>query len=64
MKIQILKNEENVTNQSEEITIPSLERDIIKKHIKFPLQKGDYRLVAEINLDGESIKSIREFSVE
>ncbi|HKI88103.1 MAG TPA: hypothetical protein VKA38_03685, partial [Draconibacterium sp.] len=64
LKIQILKGDEAVLSQTKEITIPALEREIIKTQVEFPSEKGDYQLVAEINLDGESVKSIRDFSVE
>lgn len=62
--LQIQKEGQQLNSQEREITIPALGREILSFNVEMPLKKGDYRLIAEINLQGELVKSIREFSVE
>jgi hypothetical protein len=48
---------------SKQLDIPNLERLITTFPIEMPFQSGDYQLEAEINYQGEPVKSIREFRV-
>jgi beta-galactosidase len=64
LTLQIQKGEEQISSLEREITIPALRREILNFDVEMPSEKGEYRLIAEISLDGEAVKSIREFSVE
>jgi len=64
MTLYISKGSNMVNTQEKELTIPALEREIIKFHFEMPSEKGKYKLVAEIDLHGEVVRSIREFSIE
>jgi beta-galactosidase len=63
LKLTLLKDEKMVSSTTKELNIPNLERLIITFPIEMPFESGEYRLEAEINFQGESVKSIREFKV-
>ena len=63
LTFKILKESEQITSEVRDITIPSLGRQLLNFHVKMPSEKGNYELIAQLNLNGEEIKSIREFSV-
>ena len=60
----ILKGEKVISKQVKDITVPALGRIITNFPVEMNGEKGAYRLEVEINLNGEQVKSIREFTVE
>ena len=64
LSVQITKNNEQVSDETREVTIPSLGQQLLNFQIKMPTEKGNYKLVASLDLDGEQIESIREFVIE
>ena len=44
--------------------ITARDRLITAFQVDMPMEKGNYRLEAEIDYQGESVKSIREFKVK
>lgn len=53
-----------MSSQQGKLKISAFGREIKGFDIKMPSGKGTYKLVAEIDFNGEKIKSIRDFSVE
>lgn len=64
LSLQIQKENGPITTQEREITMHALERQLLDFQVKMPSEKGNYKLVAEINMQGEQIKSIREFAIK
>lgn len=64
LTMTLLNGSDTIIKLVEEIEIPALDRVITSFNLKMPSKKGDYQLVAEINFKGESVKSIRDFSID
>lgn len=64
IKLTIFNGNEIVFNQSSSYILDGLQKKIIDIPVIVPNKKGKCRLEAEIVYKGESIKSIREFSIE
>jgi hypothetical protein len=41
-----------------------LGKEVYEEKMKLPSEKGKYELVAEINYNSESVKSIRDFKIK
>jgi len=62
--LQILRDKQVVSRQSKPCTVESLGREILTFEQKFPIEAGDYRLVAQLaGDDGKPVRSIRDFKV-
>ena len=55
---------EVIFNQSAPFSLNSLQKKIIEIPVTIPNKKGQCRMEAEIVYKGESVKSVREFSIE
>lgn len=64
LTLTINKMDEVISSQVQQIAIGALDKLITINPVKMPSSKGEYQLIAKINFMGESIKSIREFSVK
>jgi beta-galactosidase len=64
IKLSLLSKELIINEQVINCEIAPLGREIYSATLKMPANKGKYRLVGEITYKGESVKSIREFSIE
>lgn len=64
LTLLILKEDQQINSEARDVTIPSLVLQVLNFHVKMPSKKGNYKLIAQLNLEGEQIKSIREFSVD
>jgi hypothetical protein len=64
LNLKIQKEDENIMTKELDISVPALEQEIAKIRMQMPSEKGKYLLVAQINMDGEQVESIREFTVE
>ena len=64
LKLTIRKNNEEMKNLSKNISIPAWERSVETFILKMPEEKGEYLMEAEIEYNGEPVKSIREFVIE
>ena len=64
LTMYILAKEKSVLNLEKAIEIPATGKEIVNFEIETPLERGKYTLVAEINLNDEIIRSIREFEIK
>jgi len=64
LAISLKRQSEDISINRHEITIPAVGREIVHSELSIPKEPGTYMLIAEIIVNGESVKSIREFSVE
>lgn len=64
VKLTIYNGNEIVFNQTASFRLDGLQKTIIKIPVTVPDKKGQCRLEAEFNYKGESVKSIREFSIK
>ena len=63
LKLSLQKEGQTVASSTRNIDIEPYDRKVSTLSMVFPDQPGNYKLVAEILVDGESVKSIREFEV-
>jgi len=52
-----------ISSSLHEINIPATGRIILNTGLSIPAQEGDYRIIAEIEVNGQSVKSIRDVIV-
>jgi beta-galactosidase len=64
IKLSLIKGDISILNQVISSKILPLGKEIFNSSLVLPKEKGKYKLVAEIIYKRESIKSIREFSIE
>ena len=64
VKLTLLNSESQVTQQIQQAVIHSDGKEILHFTLKTPEIKGKYKLETEILVEGELIKSIREFIIE
>lgn len=64
MILRIQKDNSIATNYEKEITVPRLGQQRLTFQAAMPSEKGKYRMEAEVNYQGEPVRSIREFIVE
>jgi len=64
VNLSLINGEKVVIKQVISCELQPLGKEIYASSLKLPAEKGKYKLVAEINYLGESVKSIREFSIE
>lgn len=64
LKVTLKRDNLIFSDQSVEIEIAAYERVIKAFQIYMPLEKGNYKLEAEIKYNDEIVKSIRELSIE
>lgn len=57
------KGDKVISIQKQDLSIPSMGRNIVTFSMQIPLEAGEYQMEAEINYRDEPVKSIREFSV-
>ncbi len=63
LKLSVMAGNETVSNQETLVDLKMYEKKIIDMKLKTPETKGKYQLQAEISYKGETVKSIRDFSV-
>jgi beta-galactosidase len=63
LSLTLFRDGKEVSRTTRQVSIPNLERLITTFPIEMPFQHGEYQLEAEINYQGEAVKSIREFKV-
>lgn len=63
LKLTIRKDNNVISELSNEINIPGFERTIQSFPVEMPLEEGAYELIAEIEYNGEPVRSIRDFEV-
>jgi hypothetical protein len=63
LKLSLQKEGQNVVTSIKDLVIEAYGRKISTLSLVFPDEPGDYKLVAEILVDGERVQSIREFAV-
>ncbi len=64
LRIYIRAADETFNEQVLECQLNGLEKKVYTSSLQLPEKKGEYNLVAEIVYMGESVKSMRKFSVE
>jgi len=64
LKISLNEESRIISTQEHEITIPATGRIILNSEISVPDVKGHYKITAHIEVDGQQVQSIREFTVE
>jgi len=64
LKVTICKDDKVFLTQGREVQITARDRLITTFQVDMPMEIGNYRLEAEIDYQGESVKSIREFKVK
>lgn len=64
LTMTILNEGTAISKTSEKIQIPEYGRIILKYPVEMPAEKGKYKIVAEVEYQGDPVKSIREFSVK
>lgn len=63
VKLTVSVGDEILQKQEVTVVLKKEEKKIFSQLIKLPQAKGNYQLQAEINYKGETVKSIRDFSV-
>lgn len=63
LKIQILKGSNLISAQSKEISVVSSCKISTPFNIEMPTKKGDYKIIASIQLNGEEVISMRELNL-
>jgi hypothetical protein len=58
------RGKQALASGSHDLEIPPYGRVTEQIALKIPEEKGEYMLIAEIMVDGESVKSIREFEIQ
>jgi beta-galactosidase len=64
VKLSVISGARILNNISIKTNLVALGRRIVSIPVKMPEEKGPYKLIAEITYKGESVKSIREYSIE
>lgn len=64
LNLTIRNENKTIYSKSKRIDIPEYERVVTTFPVEMPFEKGSYVVQAEITLNGEPVKSIREFEVE
>jgi hypothetical protein len=58
------QGEKRIVEQTQNCILPPLGRKVISFPIEFPVQTGIYDLIAEIEVNGEPVRSTRRFKVQ
>ncbi|MFA7491126.1 MAG: hypothetical protein WCY58_10245 [Mariniphaga sp.] len=64
LKLSLYHNNEEVKTLIKNVTLPAWDRSVETFMLKMPQEKGEYSMEAEIEYNGEPVKSIREFVIE
>jgi beta-galactosidase len=64
LKLSLRKNNKEVKSLVKNIFLPAWNRSVETFILKMPVEKGEYIMEAEIEYNGEPVKSIREFAIE
>jgi len=64
LELSLLRNDQEVAKTKQEISIEPFGRTITKPTISISAEKGIYKLVAQIEVNGEIVKSIRDLVIE
>ncbi|MHC4354697.1 MAG: glycoside hydrolase family 2 protein [Planctomycetota bacterium] len=64
VRMALRRGSEVVSEQTKDCVIRSLGREILTFEQKFPNEKGDYRLAAElVTAEGDTVRSLRDFKI-
>jgi hypothetical protein len=61
--LAVVKGDEIISSQQKKMVIKSLTKNPEIFEITMPLQKGEYDVNASLNLNGDTVCSIRKFTV-
>lgn len=64
IKLRLVREDKNIKLVSQSITIPAYGKITPDFKVTIPEEKGEYKLIAEIEYRGEKVMSIREFTVQ
>lgn len=64
LSLRIQKGSQELVSSTRDLEIPPYGRVMKQAALLIPEEKGEYMLIAEILVNGESVKSIREFAVQ
>lgn len=64
LKIYIENDSGIVTMNKQDITLTVIDRSIFNYNLMIPEESGEYRILAEVEVRGEGVRSIRKFEVD
>jgi hypothetical protein len=64
LRLVIYQGDEKISEEAFEVSVEKYEKALLEMMVEMPEEKGDYQIEAQIDYEGEVVKSIRQFRVD